>query len=96
MNEEAFRRRFDIHSSEEVREAFRLAAVLSETTLLPDGSAWSPSVDMRRFTDPNYSDSTGAPAFWRSADRFSPAYDPTRPAPESPGPAQLAGAGSPD
>lgn len=41
-----------------------------EHTVLPDGSHWSPDTDMMRFLDPDH------PAYWRSDDIESPAYQP--------------------
>jgi hypothetical protein len=43
-------------------------AVFDEHTLLPDRSTWSPDTDMKRFTDAEH------PQFWRSGERWSPAY----------------------
>jgi hypothetical protein len=45
-----------------------IGAKYSEKTILPDYSAWTPDVDMTRFTDPDH------PDFWRSANPNSPAY----------------------
>jgi uncharacterized protein YjbI with pentapeptide repeats len=36
-------------------------AVFDENTVLPDGTYWSPTCDLRRFTDPTY------PDFWQPA-----------------------------
>ncbi len=47
-------------------------ALFDETTQLPDKSNWSPTTDMRRFTDPKH------PNFWRSEMPESPAYSPPR------------------
>ncbi|MBZ0282133.1 MAG: pentapeptide repeat-containing protein [Anaerolineae bacterium] len=43
-------------------------AKFNESTILPDGTNWTPETDMSRFTDPNH------PQFWRSDDPESPAY----------------------
>jgi uncharacterized protein YjbI with pentapeptide repeats len=43
-------------------------AHFDDSTVLPDGTLWSPDTDMKRFTDPAH------PDFWRSADPQSPAY----------------------
>ncbi len=43
-------------------------AQFDETTILPDGKAWTPETDLTRFTDPNH------PNFWRSDNPASPAY----------------------
>jgi len=43
-------------------------AEFDETTILPDGTNWTPDTDMERFTDPKHSD------FWRSDNPDSPAY----------------------
>jgi len=43
--------------------------LLNDSTILPDGSNWSPDVDMARFT------SSSHPDFWRSTDPDSPAYE---------------------
>lgn len=42
--------------------------ICDETTILPDGSNWTPDTDMTRFSDPEHSD------FWRSDNPNSPAY----------------------
>lgn len=44
--------------------------IFDEHTVLPDGSHWSPDTDMTRFLDPAH------PAYWRSGDIESPAYQP--------------------
>jgi len=44
------------------------AVRFNESTILPDGTNWTPETDMSRFTDPNH------PQFWRSANPASPAY----------------------
>lgn len=36
------------------------AALFDETTILPDGTCWTPTTDMRRFTNPRH------PEFWQS------------------------------
>jgi uncharacterized protein YjbI with pentapeptide repeats len=41
---------------------------LDETTILPDGTSWTPETSMMRFVDP------ASPDFWRSSDPLSPAY----------------------
>lgn len=43
-------------------------ARINQETTLPDGTAWTPRLDIRRFTDPSH------PDFWRSDDPDSPAY----------------------
>jgi len=43
-------------------------AQFDETTILPDGSHWTPDTDLTRFTDPNHTN------FWRSDNPDSPAY----------------------
>jgi hypothetical protein len=43
-------------------------AIFNEATILPDGSLWSRTTDLTRFTDPNH------PNFWRSDNPKSPAY----------------------
>jgi hypothetical protein len=52
----------------DLRKALLWDAVFDETTMLPDGTRWTPDTDMARFTDPNH------PEFWRSDDPRSPAY----------------------
>lgn len=52
----------------ELKKAYLENGLFDETTILPDGSHWTPNADMRRFTDPNH------PEFWRSDDPNSPAY----------------------
>lgn len=42
--------------------------IFDESTILPDGTHWTPETDMTRFTDPDH------PNFWRSDDPSSPAY----------------------
>jgi hypothetical protein len=43
-------------------------AGFDEETYLPDGSQWTPDTDMNRFTNPEH------PDFWRSDNKYSPAY----------------------
>lgn len=43
-------------------------ATFSEATVLPDGTAWSSTDDIARFTDSTH------PLFWRSTSKLSPAY----------------------
>ncbi|MEO0564317.1 MAG: pentapeptide repeat-containing protein [Chloroflexota bacterium] len=43
-------------------------AQLDQTTILPDGTTWTPQTDLGRFTDSDHTD------FWRSASKLSPAY----------------------
>jgi hypothetical protein len=43
-------------------------AIFSEKTTLPDGSKWTPNIDLMRFVDREHDD------FWRSDDPDSPAY----------------------
>jgi hypothetical protein len=43
-------------------------AEFNENTALPDGRKWTTDTDMARFTDPQH------PNFWRSYDKYSPAY----------------------
>jgi hypothetical protein len=50
-------------------------AELNETTILPDGTQWTPDTDLKRFTDPKH------PNFWRSDEPDSPAYRGDAPAP---------------
>lgn len=52
----------------DLRLANLQAADFDENTILPDGSGWTPDVNMARFTDPMH------PNFWRSDDPDSPAY----------------------
>jgi hypothetical protein len=44
-------------------------AKFSDSTVLPDGSKWTPDTDLERFTDPD------RPDFWRSSNFFSPMYE---------------------
>jgi hypothetical protein len=44
-------------------------ASYDEKTVLPDGTFWQAGADMARFTDPDH------PAFWRSDDPASPAFE---------------------
>lgn len=43
-------------------------AKFDASTVLPDGTNWTPGLNMTRFTDPNH------PDFWRSDDPNSPAH----------------------
>lgn len=43
-------------------------ATFDETTILPDGSRWTSTSDLKRFTNPEH------PLYWRSTLLFSPAY----------------------
>lgn len=58
-----------------LQDAGLFQAKLDESTILPDGTNWTPETDMSRFTDPNH------PNFWRSGDRYSPAYRGITPTP---------------
>ena len=49
-------------------EANLQEAKLDETTMLPDGTMWTPDTDIERFSHPDH------PDFWRSDDFHSPAY----------------------
>jgi hypothetical protein len=49
---------------------------LDETTILPDGTTWTPQTDMGRFTDPDHSEffqpdyadmGASAPKWWRTS-----------------------------
>jgi uncharacterized protein YjbI with pentapeptide repeats len=51
-----------------LKQAIVDPAQFDETTILPDGTNWSPNISLKRFTDPNH------PDFWRSDDPISPAY----------------------
>jgi hypothetical protein len=53
-----------------LQEASLEKATIDETTTLPDGTQWTPTTDMARFTDPDYARSGG---FWRSIEPCSPA-----------------------
>jgi len=52
-----------------LQEASLEKAALDETTILPDGTPWTPATDMARFTDPDYARAGG---FWRSGESCSP------------------------
>jgi uncharacterized protein YjbI with pentapeptide repeats len=49
-------------------EASFSEAIFDETTVLPDRTAWTPNVNLARFTNPEH------PKFWRSDNPESPAY----------------------
>lgn len=68
----AYLRRADLRDAvlceSNLEGAHLLGARLTEKTSLPDGTAWTPSVDLERFTNPQH------PHFWRSDNPRSPAY----------------------
>jgi uncharacterized protein YjbI with pentapeptide repeats len=51
-----------------LREASLEGIEADETTVLPDGSRWTSTTDLTRFTDPDHLD------FWRSDETWSPAF----------------------
>ena len=52
----------------DLTHAFLTTASMDKTTILPDGSSWTPETDIARFTDPSHE------KYWRSSDPRSPAY----------------------
>jgi len=56
----------------------RLAeAWFNENTVLPDGTAWTPYLDMAQFTDPEHdgfwrSESPSSPAYWHDREEYGP------------------------
>ena len=51
-----------------LKKAILTGAYFDKNTILPDGSKWTPDVDLERFTDPRH------PSFWHSNNPESPAY----------------------
>jgi hypothetical protein len=56
----------------------RLAeAWFNESTVMPDGTAWTPYLDVAQFTDPDHdgfwrSESPSSPAYWRGREEYGP------------------------
>ena len=55
-------------TSANLKNAQLTEAHFDEQTILPDGTRWSRTLDLRRYTDPTHAQ------FWRSGDVKSPAY----------------------